>query len=69
MHGAERNTRCHRCGGLLGMGAAMLYNVEPGPRADEIARYPARIPVLFRQQLGRGRNATAAASWGGYCSG
>ena len=31
----ERNTRCHRCGGLLGMGQAMLLRAETG-QVDQI---------------------------------
>ena len=55
MHGAERDTRCHRCGGLLGMGHAVLYQTGPGLHADEIAGDPARAIGLLRQQLGRQR--------------
>lgn len=53
MYYAAPSTRCHRCGGLLGMGKTTLYLSEAGPQADEIARDPARALGLLRQQLGR----------------
>ncbi len=67
---AARNTRCHRCGGLLGMGKTMLYRVEPvhgdstaaGPDATlgalqqgvEAGEDPAQVLEEFRRQLGQG---------------
>ena len=68
---AERNTRCHRCGGLLGMGKTMLYRVEPvhgdstatGPdatlvalRRGEMGGDPAQVLEELRRQLGQGRS-------------
>ena len=66
---AERNTRCHRCGGLLGMGKTMMYRVEPvhgdstaaGPdatlgalRRGEMGGDPAQVLEELRRQLGQG---------------
>ena len=67
---ATRNTRCHRCGGLLGMGKTMLYRVEPvhgdstaaGPDATlgalqqgvEAGEDPAQVLEELRRQLGQG---------------
>ena len=68
---AERNTRCHRCGGLLGMGKTMMYRVEPvhgdstaaGPdatlgalRRGEMGGDPAQVLEELRRQLGQGRS-------------
>ena len=68
---AARNTRCHRCGGLLGMGKTMLYRVEPvredstaaGPdatlgalRQGEMGGDPAQVLEEFRRQLGQARS-------------
>ena len=55
MHDAARNTRCHRCGGLLGMGHAVLYETGPSLHAGRIAGDPTRALGLLRQQLGRQR--------------
>ena len=52
--GAEQNTRCHRCGGVLGMGTTMLYRLEPD-HADELANDPVRMLESLRRQLGRRR--------------
>ena len=48
---AEQNTRCHRCGGVLGMGTAMLYRWE-AEHADELADDPVRMLESLRRQLG-----------------
>ena len=52
--GAEQNTRCHRCGEVLGMGTTMLYRWE-ADNADELASDPVRLFESLRRQLGRQR--------------
>ena len=52
--GAEQNTRCHRCGGALGMGTTMLYRWE-ADHADHLANDPVRMLESLRRQLGRRR--------------
>ena len=52
--GAEQNTRCHRCGGVLGMGTTMLYRWE-ADHADHLANDPVRMLESLRRQLGRRR--------------
>ena len=52
-----RNTRCHRCGGRLGMGRSMLYRVAPG-RANRSQEY---LVSLLRGQLGQSDDAFCEA--------
>ena len=54
--GAEQNTRCHRCGGVLGMGTTMLYHWE-ADHANHLANDPVRMLESLRRQLGRRRPA------------
>ncbi len=51
-----RNTRCHRCGGLLGMGQAMLLRAETG-QVDQI---PQDILDLFESSLQRHTDEVAS---------
>ena len=48
-----RNTRCHRCGGLLGMGQAMLLRAETG-QVDQIPQD--HVLERLREQMGRSRS-------------
>ena len=52
--GAEQNTRCHRCGEVLGMGTTMLYRWE-ADHANQLANDPVRMLESLRRQLGRRR--------------
>ena len=46
------NSRCHRCGTLLGFGSTMLYRMDPGEAAQNPTDHQGILEQL-RQQLGR----------------
>ena len=46
------NSRCHRCGTLLGFGSTMLYRMDPGEAAQNSTDHQGILERL-RQQLGQ----------------
>ncbi len=63
---AARNTRCHRCGGLLGMGTIRLSYWEL-TQAGEIPKDPTRILESLRRQLGWRRRGWRRSDLSTFC--